>query len=54
VTITAPVPLFVLLVGAIIWAAAPWPKLEEAGRIAFAVGLLVAVAVWAGATVHLP
>lgn len=52
-TIIAIIPLLACIAGLLIYVLASNPKLTELGRIAFACGLLVTLAVFAGHTVHL-
>ncbi len=54
-TITAIVPFLVCLLGLVIYLVTPAPRVRtiEAGRIAYAVGLLVAVYTLASQVVHI-
>lgn len=47
------VPILVAVAGALLWALAGNPKLSEAGRIAFACGLLAACLAFSGEAVRL-
>jgi hypothetical protein len=50
---TIVIPLVVCIVGALLWFVASNPKLSEAGRLAFFVGLFWCVYLTAGRTLHL-
>lgn len=51
---TVLLPLLVCVLGLLCYALASSPKASEAGRLAFACGLLVTLLVYAHGTVHLP
>jgi len=52
-TLIALLPVFVCIVGALVYALASNPKLSEMGRLAFFAGLFVALWVFAGRVVRL-
>lgn len=51
---TVLLPLLVCVLGLLCYALASSPKASEAGRLAFACGLLVTLLVYAHGTIHLP
>lgn len=48
------VPTICAVLGLLLWIVSSHPKISEAGRLMFAVGLLVLVAEMAGRSIHLP